>query len=180
MRKALICNAATNVVAPFLGVAGVTFGVSSVAATKDNAKSGIAPIVASIGFVISLFVMAVPALFATVTYPVTGMNVWNYFAYGNGGIVYLIQGVVFTVVDIVMVCVGFSMAASLKKLGRNWAEWIPAIITVAVAVLTTNLVAGAVCGAVVHLIISLIRNRRAINIPMIVVTVLLALVVILL
>lgn len=181
MRKALVCNAAANVIAPFLGTAGVTLGVSSVAAAKDNAKSGIASITACIGFIISLFVMAFPALFATQTYEVPSMNTWNYFAYGNGGIVYLIQGAVFTVVDAVMICVGVSMAASLKKL--NWkdiAQWIPAVVTVLAAVLTSNLVAGAAAGCLISLILSLVKDRKSVNIPMIVVTVLLVAVVVLL
>lgn len=113
---ALVCGAVANIAAPFFGVGGMSFGVGSVAAARDNGKSGISSIVAGIGFAISLFVMAFPALFATVTHPVASMNEWNYFAYGNGGFVYLVQDVVFTVADFVMICLGVGMAASLAKL----------------------------------------------------------------
>lgn len=172
---ALLCNALTNVVAPFFGVAGVSCGVSSATSLKDHAKSGIASLVACIGFVISLFVMAFPALLATQTYPVISMNQWNYFAYGNGGIVYLMQGAVFTIVDVVLVCVGVSMAGWLKELkGSAVAEWLSAIICVIAAVLTGNLVAGALCGSALWLIVSLFTDRKAIRVNTIVLTVLMA------
>lgn len=172
---ALLCNALTNVAAPFFGVAGVGCGVSSVTSLKDHAKSGIASLVACIGFVISLFVMAFPALLATQTYPVISMNQWNYFAYGNGGLVYLMQGAVFTIVDIVLVCVGVSMAGSLKDCrGRAVSEWLSAIGCVIVAVLTGNLVAGALCGSVLWLAVSVFTDRKAIRVNTVVLTVLMA------
>ncbi len=180
MGKAAACNAITNVLAPFFGVAGMSCGVSSVSATKDHGKSGIASIVACIGFVISLFVMAFPALFATETYPVISMNQWNYFAYGNSGIVYLMSGAVFAIVDVVLVCLGVSMAASLKKLNwRSVGEWLSAIACVLVAILSGNLVAGALCGSLIWLVISLISDRKAIKISTIALTVLMAVAVVL-
>lgn len=172
---ALLCNALTNVAAPFFGVAGVGCGVSSVTSLKDHAKSGIASLVACIGFVISLFVMAFPALLATQTYPVISMNQWNYFAYGNGGLVYLMQGAVFTIVDIVLVCVGVSMAGCLKDCrGSAVSEWLSAIGCVIVAVLTGNLVAGALCGCVLWLAVSVFTDRKAIRVNTVVLTVLMA------
>lgn len=179
--KAMLCNALTNVAAPLFGVAGVAPGVSSVAAVKDNAKSGIASIVACIGFVISLFVMAFPALFATVTYGVPSMNTWNYFAYGNGGIVYLIQDVVFTVVDAMLICVGISMTAALKDLEwKNITQSIPAVITLVVSVLTANLLAGVACGTVLYLILSLGKDRKPLSVPMAIAAVLMVLTMVLL
>ena len=181
LNKAMLCNALTNVAAPLFGVAGVTPGVSSVAAVKDNAKSGIASIVACIGFVISLFVMAFPALFATETYGVPSMNTWNYFAYGNGGIVYLIQGVVFTVVDAVLICVGISMAAALKDLEwKNITQSIPAVITLVVSILTANLLAGVACGTVLYLLLSLGKDRKPLSVPMVITAVLMVVTMILL
>lgn len=172
-RSALLCSAAANAAAPLLSVGGMSFGISSVAGVKDNGKSGISSIVACIGFVISLFVMAFPALFATATHPVASMNEWNYFAYGNGGFVYLVQDVVFAVADWVMICLGISMASTLTKLEwKDVTEWLPAILTVAGAVLTANLVAGAALGCVACLVASLIRDRKAIRIPTVVMTLL--------
>lgn len=173
VRGALVCGALANIAAPLFGVGGMSFGVGSVAGARDNGKSGISSIVAGIGFAISLFVMAFPALFATVTHPVASMNEWNYFAYGNGGFVYLVQDVVFTVADFLMICLGVGMAASLAKLDwRALGQWLPAAATVLAALLTANLVIGAALGCVVYLIVSLIGNRSAIRIPMVVATVL--------
>lgn len=52
--------------------------------------------------------------------------------------------------------------------------------TVLAALLTANLVIGAVLGCVVYLIVSLIGNRSAIRIPMVVATVLMIVGVVLL
>lgn len=178
MGKALLCNAATNVIAPFFGVAGIGCGVTSVVATKDGAKSGLASIVACFGFAVSLFVMAFPALFATETYPVISMNQWNYFAYGNGGIVYLIDGVKFAIVDMVLVCVGISMAGNLNLLNRkSVTELVGGILSVLTAVVTGNLVLGVLAGTVAWLVISLITDRKAVRVSTIVLTVLMALAV---
>ena len=173
--KALICNALTNVIAPFFGAAGVGCGITSVSAAKDHGKSGIASIVACIGFVISLFVMAFPALLATETYGVISMNQWNYFAYGNGGLVYLMEGAVFTVADIVLVCVGLSMAGCLKQLQwKSIGQWIPGVVTVLAAVLTSSLVAGAFCGSIASIVLGFIQDRKAPCIPVLVLTALMA------
>lgn len=176
MDKAQICNAVTNLIAPFFGTAGIGCGVTSVSAAKDGAKSGLASIVACIGFVISLFVMAFPALFATETYPVISMNQWNYFAYGNGGIVYLMEGVKFAIVDIVLVCVGISMAGCLKSMNRKAvSEWISALACVVSAVISGNLVLGVLIGTAVWLIITLMIDRKTIPVSVIVMTALMAL-----
>lgn len=174
-RTALLCCAASNILAPFFGVAGVNFGACSVSGAKDKGKSGIASIAACIGFVISLFVMAFPALFATVTHPVSSMNEWNYFAYGNGGIIYLIRGTVFGVADAVLMCVGVSMAGALKHV--NWKQAsgaVSAVLTVAGAVLTMNLVAGVLLGCAAYVLIQLFCDRKAITPGTVVMTLLMA------
>ena len=145
--KALLVNGTTNVVAPFLGMGGVTLSSVGVAGAKDGAKSGIASVFAGILTMISLFVMAFPAIFATETYPVGSMNQWNYFAYGNGGFIYLVQGAVFSIVDIVMACVGVSMVISVFK-GIKGKELVPLVVMLVAALLTTNIVAAAALGSV--------------------------------
>lgn len=184
MRKALLCNAGINLVAPFLGVGGITLSKTGVAATKDGGKSGLSSIFAGVFTLLSLGVMVIPALFATMTYPVTSMNQWNYFAYGNGGIVYLIQGAVFSVVDVVMMGVGVSMAVSLAQL--NWKsprQWIPALLTVAISVITCNIVAGVGVGLVCFAVLSFLpvgEDKEPVNVPMLVLTALTAVVIALL
>lgn len=180
-RKALLCCAASNILAPFFGVAGVNFGVSSVSCAKDRGKSGITSIAACIGFIISLFVMAFPAVFATVTHPVSSMNEWNYFAYGNGGIIYLIRGAAFGVADVVLMCVGVSMAGAMKHVDwKQAAAAVSAVLTVVGSVLTMNLVAGALLGCAAYVLIQLFCDRKAIHLSTIVMTVLMAVTMVLL
>jgi len=164
IRKALLCNAGMNVIAPFLGIGGVTISKTSIAATEDNGKSGIVPIVASIGYLISLFIMVFPVLFATITYPVGSMNQWNYNAYGNGGFVYLMQGLSFGIADTVMICVGLSMLRGLKKI--NWkdiTDVIPCIVTLTLSVALTNLAFGVVSGLMIYYITKLFTLRKKVS-----------------
>jgi xanthine/uracil/vitamin C permease (AzgA family) len=161
IRKILLCNAGMNIIAPFLGIGGISVSKTSVAATEDNGKSGLASIVAGIGFLISLFLMLFPVLFATVTYPVYSMNQWNYDAYGNGGFVYLMQGAAFGIADAVMVCVGLSMLRALKNINwRELADWIPAVVTVAASAVLTNLAFGIALGVIVFCLIRLLSFRK--------------------
>lgn len=163
MKKIWLCNALTNMIAPFLGVGAVSVGKTSLAAVKDNGKSGISSIVACIGYLISLFIMAFPVLFATTTYAVGSMNQWNYFAYGNGGFVYLMQEAAFAIADAVMVCVGVSTLANIKKWDwKDVVEWVPAIACIAAAVLFANLIVGVACGAVLYVVLASVfaKNGR--------------------
>lgn len=161
MKMAWLCNAVTNVIAPFLGVGAVSFGLPSLAAAKDRGKSGIASIVACVGYVISLFIMAFPVLLATTTYAVGSMNQWNYFAYGNGGFVYLMQEASFAIADVVMVCVGVSTLTNLKKWNwKNVVEWIPALSCAVVAVLFTNVVLGVACGMILYVVLAAVFGKE--------------------
>lgn len=161
MKMTWLCNAVTNVIAPFLGVGAVSFGLPSLAAAKDRGKSGIVSIVACIGYVISLFIMVFPVLFATTTYAVGSMNQWNYFAYGNGGFVYLMQEAAFAIADVVMVCVGVSTLANLKKWDwKSIVEWIPALSCTAVAVLFTNVVLGVATGMALYTVLALVLGKK--------------------
>ncbi|MFT4145676.1 MAG: hypothetical protein QM644_14585 [Mobilitalea sp.] len=170
IRRAQLCNAGMNVIAPFFGVGGVSVSKSSISAAEDNGKSGLVPIFASVGFLISLFIMAFPVLFATLTYPVGSMNQWNYNAYGNGGFVYLMQGAAFGIADLVMVCVGISTLRTLKKV--NWnelSEVIPVIATIIISVMILNLAFGIACGVILFCLTKILsfrkNNLRDIGIP---------------
>ncbi len=175
-------NAVTAVVAPFLGAGGVTLSKASVAGAQDRAKSGLASIFACLILLISLFVMVFPALFATSTYPVNSMADWNYFAYGNGGVVYVLRAVAFGVADIVMACVGIFMAVSLKDL-KGARELVPGIVMAVVSVISLNIVAGVACGLLLYLIMAIparSKDPKAITVPMIVLEVLLVVATVLL
>lgn len=153
VRLALICNAGVNVIAPFFGACGVTVSKTSVAGTRDNGKSGMVSVVASIGFLAALFVWVFPVLFATSTYPVGSMNEFNYNSYGNGGFIYCFNALSFGVADAVMVCVGASMLRGLKDV--EWSkltESMPVIATVLGALLTTDIACGVAFGVVSYVI----------------------------
>lgn len=59
------CNAGLGVVSALFGTTPVSLGKESVAGADDNAKSGIASIVAAIGLLISAFVWIIPGVMAT-------------------------------------------------------------------------------------------------------------------
>ena len=161
IRKVLLCNAGINVLGSLFGAGRVTLSKTSVAAVQDNGKSGLTAIFSCIGYIISLFVMVFPALFATSTYGVASMNQWNYFAYGNGGFIYLVQGVAFLIADVVMICIGICMVGTLKTLEwKNPGEWLPAVLTVVAAVITSNLAIGATIGMIAYLPFALIEKKK--------------------
>ncbi len=161
IRKVLLCNAGINVLGSLFGTGRVTLSKISVAAVQDNGKSGLTAIFSCIGYIISLFVMVFPALFATSTYGVASMNQWNYFAYGNGGFIYLVQGVAFLIADVVMICIGICMVGTLKTLEwKNPGEWLPAVLTVVAAVITSNLAIGATIGMIAYLPFALIEKKK--------------------
>lgn len=161
IRKVLLCNAGINVLGSLFGTGRVTLSKTSVAAVQDNGKSGLTAIFSCIGYIISLFVMVFPALFATSTYGVASMNQWNYFAYGNGGFIYLVQGVAFLIADVVMICIGICMVGTLKTLEwKNPGEWLPAVLTVVAAVITSNLAIGATIGMIAYLPFALIEKKK--------------------
>lgn len=182
MRRAKAVNALTNIVAPFLGIGAVRLSETGVAGTQDKAKTGIASIVAALVLLASLFVMVFPALFATETYPVGSMNQWNYFAYGNGGFVYLVRDVALGVADIVMACVGVTMALSVRRLS-GVRELAPVVIMAIVSVVTLNIVIGVAAGMLVYLVLSVparAKDPSALTVPMVVLEALLVATVILL
>ena len=158
---ALITNAATNVIAPFFGVGSVTLSKTSLAGQEDSGKSGIVPLVASIGFLISMFIMAFPALFATKTYIVGSMNEWNYYAYGNGGFILVTSSLGFAIADIVMAGVGISMLKNMKKVDfKDRLEFIPFIITVIASFLLTNIVLGVAIGTLSYFVMKFLDFRK--------------------
>lgn len=160
-RLALICNAGMNVVAPFLGVGGVTISKSSVAATRDNGKSGLVSVVAALGFLVALFVWAFPFLFATQTNVVGSMNEYNYNAYGNGGFIECFGALSFGVADAVLFAVGVTMLKSLGKLDfYDAAEWLPGLLTVVASLVFTNLAYGVAVGVLVWCLAKLLSFRK--------------------
>ena len=160
-RMAYISNAGVNVIAPLFGVGGVTLSKTSFAGQEDGARSGIAPIVACVGFIASLFILIFPALLATSTYAVGSMNEWNYFAYGNGGFIYLVSSLTFGIADAVLALLGISMMKSIKNIEfKNIEESIPALITIVFSFVFSNIALGAALGIIAYALIKIFAFRE--------------------
>ncbi|MFA6829130.1 MAG: hypothetical protein WCR67_00250 [Bacilli bacterium] len=158
--RARVVNAGMNVVAPFFGQGQVTLSKSSLAGIIDSGKSGIVPVVSSIGFLICLFILAIPALLSTTFYPVNSMSQWNYFAYGNGGFIYLFQGLSFAIADVVIALCGISMLRNLADL--DWKDYltaIPAIATILASLVFYSLAIGVLLGVVVYTVLKFLNVR---------------------
>ncbi|MBQ7227951.1 MAG: hypothetical protein IJX05_06095 [Clostridia bacterium] len=159
-RIALMCNAGMNVVAPMFGVGGVSSSLS-VSATRDNGKSGLTAVVASLGFLVAIFVWAFPFLFATKTYVVDSMNAFNYNAYGNGGFIYCFNGLSFGIANAVIFLMGVTMLKSLSSVNfKEVSESAPAIVTVVASLVLTNLAYGVAFGVIVYCLTKLLSFRK--------------------
>lgn len=156
VQLALLCNALANVGAALIGTTPVVIGKSSVAGSKDGAKSGLSSVVASIGFLISIFVWVIPFLFATSFSYQISFNQYGHY----GTVMQLMCETGFVVADIVMVLIGLSMAASCMDLDwKNVTESAPFGMTVAGTFLLSNLAAGAALGTVVYVLTALLAKK---------------------
>ncbi|MCD7814964.1 MAG: hypothetical protein LUH20_13130 [Lachnospiraceae bacterium] len=148
----LICNGVMNIIAPLYGGVPVTVGSPSCAAAKDGAKSGLASIVAAIGFAISAFIWIIPFLFSTATSYTIVFEMYGHY----GTVMQLMCETSFAVADTVMVILGLSMAAhSLNIDWKNLKETSSLAATVAGTLLMSNLAAGVAAGTLAYVIVSL-------------------------
>ena len=160
--KTELINATTNVISPFLGLGSVRLGKSSLAGIEDQGKSGIVPLVSSIGFLISMFIMVFPALFATSTYVIGSMNEFSYYAYGFGGFIYLTSSLSFGIADAVIALVGLSMVKSLAKI--TWSdnsETIPALITLLFSFAFSSIGIGVSLGIISFFLIRIFNFHKS-------------------
>jgi len=148
----LICNGIMNIIAPLYGGVPVTVGSTSCAAAKDGAKSGLASIVAAIGFLISAFIWIIPFLFSTATSYTIVFEMYGHY----GTVMQLMCETSFAVADTVMVILGLSMAShSLNIDWKNLKETGTLAATVAGTLLMSNLAAGVAAGTLAYVIVSL-------------------------
>ena len=154
-------NSGMNFFAPFFGVGMVSFSKTSLVASKDKAKSGIVPIVAAIGYLISIFFMAFPAIMASSHYVVSSMNEFNYFAYGNGGFVYLVQGLKFGFADAMLCLIGVVMIEkSIGLLSKDEKKYLFSASSLLLALVFSNLAVGIMVSLVVYLLTNLFECER--------------------
>lgn len=155
IRLALACNAGINILSPLAGGAPMAISKASYAGAEDGARSGLASIVASIGFLVSAFVWIVPALFATVTSYDIVFNMYGHY----GTVMQLLCECSFAVADAVMVILGLSMAARAMRI--NWTDAMEAVsfmTTVAATFFLSNLACGVAAGAIAYVLMHLGGN----------------------
>lgn len=152
--KAIACNAAINIIAPFLGIGNIAFGGSSLVGAEEDGKSGLTSIVASIGILLSVFILLIPALFATKISPVMSMNQWNYNAYGNGGFITMISNTKFLIINVIMLCIGIGKVIEFINLNfKDKRDYIPSILTLVCAVYFMNLMIGLLVGIISYVVL---------------------------
>lgn len=164
LNRALICNAATNVIAPIFGAMPVTIGKQSAVAAHDGGRTGLSSVVTSIGFIIVMFTWALFALMATYTATVSeyGHATSNSYAeYAQA---------VFAIADGVMIFVGIMMMKGMGGIdGGKLDEIIPFAATVAGIALTQNIVYGVAAGVILWVIFKLFSFKldeiKSIGVP---------------
>lgn len=156
---AQICNAGMGVVSALVGVTPAALGKEAVAATEDGAKSGLASVVASLGFLVSMFVWIFAFFFATYTNPDVAFANGEYGHYGQGALQMIIV-CTFGIADAVMIGVALSMCKCLAKLDwHDFAQWLPALVTVLATLAFANLAYGVGVGVILYCIIGLVSFR---------------------
>ena len=154
-------NSGINFIAPFFGVGMVSVSKTSLMGTKDKAKSGIVPLIAGIGYLVSIFFMAFAPVMASETYAVTSMNEFNYFAYGNGGFVYLVQGLKFGFADAILCLIGISMIeTSIHLLAKDEKKYYLVAAALLSSLIFSNLVVGLFASLLTYLLINLFETER--------------------
>ena len=154
-------NSGMNFIAPFFGVGMVSVSKTSLIASKDKAKSGIVPLVAAIGYLISIFFMAFPPIMASSTYIVGSMNEFNYFAYGNGGFVYLVQGLKFGLADAFLCLIGVVMIEkSIGLLAKDEKKYLFSSAALLLALVFSNIAVGIMASLIVYLLTNLFECER--------------------
>ena len=138
-KKALLANAVTNVIAPLFGAAPVSAAQSSIAAAVDGARTGFASLVCAAGYGISLLTWLPFAVLATYTASIP--------EYGHAGFVFpnAIHAT-FQIVEAVLFVLGLLMLGSLRDIGRDTEDWLPALLVVVLTGATGNIACAAAVG----------------------------------
>lgn len=157
-KLAYICNAGTNVLASVLGTSPVAVGAQSFVGAEDNAKSGLASVVAAIGFFISMFVWIIPAVFLTSASSAIEMNLYGHY----GKVLQLLTECGFGIADGVMAVAGISMTAyGLKNVEWNNGREVAVVLaTVAATFFFGNIAYGVAVGIILNTIIAAVSKPQ--------------------
>ena len=159
--RALLCCGIANLVAPVLGQPMSGISCISAAGKRDGGRSGIAAIVAALGFLASAFVWLFPFIFATTT----SYNI-QFNMYGHYGVVLaMLADNSFLVVDAVMVLIGLAMASdTMKHDWTNGSGLVPMMATVGTTLALSNPAIGLAAGCAAHLLVSIFDRERKLTI----------------
>ena len=161
--RALLVVSATNVIAPFLGVMPMELSAVNAVGKKDKAKTCLASFVTGLCFLVSMFTMAIFALFAT--------SLGN-SAYGHANeFAASISGVSSYIVYFVMFIASLSLMASIKDCDfTNRKEYLPMLLTIIVGFFTMNIAYGVGSGALAYLVLELLdlKNTKKQNLDKII------------
>ena len=159
--RALLCCGISNLIAPALGQPLTGISCTSAAAKRDGAKSGIAAIVAALGFLASAFIWIFPFIFATTTSYDIQFNMYGHY----GVVLALLTDNSFLVVDAVMVLTGLIMAAdSFRQDWQSGSGIVPMITVIAVTLALSNPALGLAAGCIAHLLVSAFDRERSLTI----------------
>lgn len=154
VRRALLVNSATNVIAPLFSIAPVTVSKESSLASGDGAKTGLASVVASIGYLIMMFQWVVFIFFATYV-PVVP-------EYGHAGYVFsTVVDSTFQIAASVIFVLSLCSLKAVKKVDFSDAkEFVPFLITVVFTLFLQNIAFGVALGVVSYVVIKLFSFKK--------------------
>lgn len=159
--RAYLCNVALNVVAPVLGMPPVAIAPASAAGRRDGARSGLASVVAALGFLVSAVVWVVPFFFCTTTSYDIAFNMYGHY----GKVLQLLTDSSFIVADAVMALVGLMLVhGALRHDWRNTRHAAPMLTMVAVTFFLNSLACGMAAGMLAHLLTNIFDRERELTI----------------
>ena len=162
--RALLVNAATNIVAPVLGSAPVSVGSQSAAAAGDGGRTGLTSVTCGVGYLVAMFTWLFFALLATYTATVSEYG----HATSNSFAEYAMAG--FALTDGVMFALGLFMMKGIRDLKSGHIdELVPFVATAAIFAVTRNIVVAVTAGVVAYVILKLLSFKvdtiKGIGIP---------------
>lgn len=162
--RALLVNAATNIVAPVLGSAPVSVGSQSAAAAGDGGRTGLTSVTCGVGYLVAMFTWLFFALLATYTATVSEYG----HATSNSFAEYAMAG--FALTDGVMFALGLFMMKGIRDLKSGHIdELVPFVATAAIFAVTRNIVMAVTAGVVAYVILKLLSFKvdtiKGIGIP---------------
>lgn len=149
---ALMCSAGAGIVAPLIGGVPLSLGKESCAGAKDGGRSGLTSVTASVVFLISMFVWAVPFLFSTVISYDIAFTMYGHY----GETLQALTECSFAVANAVMVITGLAMA--VQSMDVDWhdaLQSVPLLTCAAGTLFLSSLVYGIALGTASYLLLAL-------------------------